>query len=41
LPVDECENDFMIGLKDRRFATARCCLEAVADNRVAAEGEDG
>jgi hypothetical protein len=40
-PVDECENDFPIGLKDRRCATARCHPEAVVDNRVVAEGEDG
>ena len=40
-PVDECENGILIGLKDRRCATARCRSEAVADNRVVAEGEDG
>ena len=34
LPVGECENDFPIGLKDRRCVTARCRPEAVADNRV-------
>jgi len=33
LPVDEFANN--------QYATARCRLEAEADNRVVAEGEDG
>ena len=41
LPVDECENDSPIGVEGRLCATARCRPEAVADNRVVAEGEDG
>ncbi|MBW2174940.1 MAG: hypothetical protein JRF64_10020 [Deltaproteobacteria bacterium] len=31
--MDECANN--------QYATARCCPESEADNRVVAEGEDG
>jgi len=41
LPVDECANDFPIGVEGMGYATARCRTQAEADNRVEAEGENG
>jgi hypothetical protein len=52
LSVDKCANTSLIGVKDMRYAMARCRIQAEADNRgrlVASkplaksetEGEDG
>ena len=38
LPVDECANDFPIGVEGMGYATVRCRTEAEVDNRVVAKG---